>query len=67
LVIGLSWLDRFIDEYVVNLGFDQACQRLRKSGGFVSHLQNGQVQFYLRAIGLALTVLVLLLTWGCRS
>jgi NADH-quinone oxidoreductase subunit L len=64
-VIGLSWLNRIIDEYVVNLGFDAACQRLREGGGFLSRLQDGQVQNYLRVLALALTVLLLLLTWGC--
>ena len=65
LVLGLSWLNRVIDEYVVNLGFDQACGRLRGGGGFLSRLQDGQVQNYLRVLGLALTVLLLFLTWGC--
>jgi len=65
LVLGLSWLNRVLDEYVVNLGFDQACGRLRRGGGFLSRLQDGQVQNYLRVLGLALTVLLLLLTWGC--
>ena len=63
-VLGLSWVNRLIDEYVVNLGFDEACQRLRRGGGFLSRLQDGQVQHYLRVLGLALTVLLLLLTWG---
>jgi len=65
LVTGLSWLNRIIDEYIVNLGFDAACQRLRNGGGFLSRLQDGQVQNYLRVLALALTVLLLLLTWGC--
>ena len=65
VVLGLSWLNRIIDEYVVNLGFDAACQRLRNGGGFLSRLQDGQVQNYLRVLALALTVLLLLLTWGC--
>ncbi len=65
LVLGLSWVNRVIDEYVVNLGFDQTCERLRRGGGFLSRLQDGQVQNYLRVLGLALTVLLLLLTWGC--
>ena len=65
VVIGLSWMNRFIDEYIVNLGFDSACQRLRNGGGFFSRLQDGQVQNYLRVLALALTVLLLLLTWGC--
>ena len=67
LVIGLSWMNRVIDEYVVNLGFDQACRRVRRGGGFFSGLQNWQVQDYLRVIGLALTVFLLLLTWGCEK
>ena len=65
VVLGLSWLNRVIDEYVVNPGFDAACGRLRRGGGFLSRLQDGQVQNYLRVLGLALTVLLLLLTWGC--
>ena len=65
LVLGLSWLNRIIDEYVVNLGFDEVCRRLRRGGGLLSRLQDGQVQNYLSVIGLALTVLLLLLTWGC--
>ena len=65
LVLGLSWLNRVIDEYVVNLGFDEVCQRLRRGSGLLSRLQDGQVQNYLSVIGLALTVLLLLLTWGC--
>ncbi|PYK61682.1 MAG: hypothetical protein DME21_08430 [Verrucomicrobia bacterium] len=64
LVLGLSWLNRIIDEYVVNLGFDEVCRRLRRVGGLLSRLQDGQVQNYLSVIGLALTVLLLLLTWG---
>ncbi|MFO1498127.1 MAG: NADH-quinone oxidoreductase subunit L [Verrucomicrobiota bacterium] len=65
-VLGLAWLDRFVDEYVVNLGFDRGCAGLRDCGRFLSRWQRGDVQFYLRAIGVALTVLVLVLTWGCR-
>jgi NADH-quinone oxidoreductase subunit L len=64
-VLGVSWLSRLVDEYIVNLGFDQGCERLRSSGGFLSRLQDGQVQNYLRVIGLALTLFLLLLTWGC--
>jgi NADH-quinone oxidoreductase subunit L len=65
LVLGLSWLNRVIDEYVINFGFDEACNRVRNGGGFLSRLQDGQVQNYLRVLGLSLTVLLLLLTWGC--
>ena len=67
LVVGLAWLDRFFDEYVVNPGFDEGCRRLTKGGTLMSRLQGGRVQNYLRLIGLALTVLVLFLIWGCRA
>ena len=33
----------------------------------MSRLQSGRVQSYLRVIGVALVVLVLLLIWGCRA
>ncbi len=63
-VMGVSWLNRVIDEYVINLGFDQACERVRRGGGLLSRLENGKVQHYLRVIGLALIAFLLLLTWG---
>jgi NADH-quinone oxidoreductase subunit L len=66
-VIGLSWVNRFCDEYIVNLGFDEGCRRLTLGGKFLSSLQNGRVQNYLRVIGVALAALVLFLIWGCRA
>jgi NADH-quinone oxidoreductase subunit L len=67
LVLGLSWVNRFFDDYVINLGFDQSCERMTLGGKVMSRLQDGQVQHYLRIIGVALTVLVLMLIWGCRA
>ncbi len=67
LVLGGAWLNRFVDEYLVNPGFDQGCRRIRRGGGFLSRLQNGRAQNYLRVIGVALTVLVLMLIWGCGA
>jgi NADH-quinone oxidoreductase subunit L len=67
LVVGLAWLDHWLDVYVVNLGFDEGCRRLTKGGMLLSLLQCGRVQRYLRLIGVALTVLVLVLIWGCRA
>ena len=66
-VVGVAWADRFFDEYIINGGFDQACRRLRGGGGLLSRLQDGRVQNYLRIIGIALTVLALILIWGCRA
>jgi NADH-quinone oxidoreductase subunit L len=65
-VLGLSWLNRLIDEFVVNLGFDQGCNSLRSGSRLLSLWQNGQVQRYLRVIGLALAVFALIFIWGCR-
>jgi NADH-quinone oxidoreductase subunit L len=67
LVLGVSWLSRLIDEYVVNLGFDEGCARLREGGGMLSRLQSGRIQGYLRVLGVAMAALVMLLAWGCRS
>jgi NADH-quinone oxidoreductase subunit L len=67
LAVGVSWLARLADEHAVNAGFDRGCERLRAGGGFLSRLQDGQVQTYLRTLGLSLTAFLLLLLWGCRG
>jgi NADH-quinone oxidoreductase subunit L len=67
ITIGLSHVSRAIDQYIVNRGFDGGCDSLRSGAGGFSRLQNGQVQSYLRVIGLALAVLLVALLWGCRS
>jgi len=64
-VLALSWVNRLIDEFVVNLGFDQGCGGLRRSARLLSLWQNGQVQRYLRILALALTLLALIFIWGC--
>jgi NADH-quinone oxidoreductase subunit L len=67
LVIGLSWVNRAIDEFVINLGFDAGCGSAGIGGRILSSLQNGRVQNYLRVIGVALAALVLFLMWGCGA
>jgi len=67
MVVGLSWINRLFDEYVVNLGFDGSCRGLGEGGTLLSRLQNGRVQSYLRVIGVGLTVIVLMLLWGCHA
>jgi len=64
VTLGLSWLSRAFDEFVINLGFDQGCERVSKGGSLLSRLQGGRVQVYLRVIGAALVVLVFFLIWG---
>jgi NADH-quinone oxidoreductase subunit L len=66
LFLGIAWLNRFFDEYVVNLGFDKGCGSVRWSARFISFFQNGQVQRYLRALGFGVAVLVIMFIWGCR-
>jgi NADH-quinone oxidoreductase subunit L len=67
VIVGFSWVNKAIDENVVNLGFDEVCRRVKQSGGLTSRLQDGRVQDYLRIIGFALTVLALFLIWGCHA
>ncbi|MEW6158711.1 MAG: NADH-quinone oxidoreductase subunit L, partial [Verrucomicrobiota bacterium] len=64
LVLIVSWISRLLDEFVVNWGFDRGCGFLRGGGQGLSQLQTGQVHHYLRIIGISLTLLILLLTWG---
>lgn len=65
LFVGLSWANRALDELGINLGFDRGCLGLSKGGWVMSALQNGRVQDYLRALGVAAAVLALLMLWGC--
>jgi NADH-quinone oxidoreductase subunit L len=67
LVLGLSWVNRVIDELVINLGFDAGCGSVGIGGRILSSLQNGRVQSYLRVIGVALAALALFLMWGCGA
>jgi NADH-quinone oxidoreductase subunit L len=67
LAIAFSSVDDFLDEHVVNAGFDDGCRRLTQGGSLMTRLQNGRVQNYLRVIGVGLTVLVLILLWGCHG
>jgi NADH-quinone oxidoreductase subunit L len=64
LMLGLSWLSRMVDEFVVDRGFDGSCRAIGRSGRELSWWHNGQVQRYLRVLGLALAVLVIVFVWG---
>ena len=64
VTLGLSWFSTAFDNFVINLGFDQGCDGVSRGGKFMSRLQNGRVQNYLRVIGVVLVVLVLFLIWG---
>ena len=63
IALGFSWFDRLADEFIVNLGFDQSCRTVRRGGKAFSSLQNGQVQQYLLAIGIALVFFLIVFSW----
>jgi len=67
VMLGLAWLYRLMDEYLVNVGFDAGCSAIREGGGGLSKLQTGRVQTYLRVIGAALVVLIIILIWGRKA
>jgi NADH-quinone oxidoreductase subunit L len=64
LVLGLSWLNRSVDVFVVNRGFDRGCDNLASGGRILSQLQDGRAQRYLRIVGVAFAVFVLFLIMG---
>ena len=61
--LGLAWMNRMIDEYLVNDGFDASCEQLSRSGKGFSLLQDGQLQHYLRTVGVAVAALIIWLAW----
>ena len=65
LVNGLGQVDNALDTHAVNGGFDLGCKELASGGRMLTAWQNGQVQTYLKSIGIALIVFaVMLLWWG---
>ncbi len=66
-MVMFAWFARLFDEYVINLGFDFGCKRVNDGGRLATKPQSGEIQSYLRVIGIALAVGVLLLTWGCSG
>ena len=51
------------DENVLNRGFDQGCAGMKSSAASASAAQSGRPQGYLRGIGLAMSVLLILYFW----
>jgi NADH-quinone oxidoreductase subunit L len=74
VVAGVGWafglwarLNRLLDIYWVDGGFDKGCEELAAAGGLLARVQNGRVQTYLRILALAVVVLALMLIWSSRS
>jgi NADH-quinone oxidoreductase subunit L len=58
-------INQALDELGINACFDGGCDGLRDTGRWLSWFQNGRVQRYLRVVGLAFSILLLALIWGC--
>ena len=65
--LGVAWTDNFVDNYVVNTGFDGGCHTVSFGGRVLALLQGGRIQSYLRIIGVALIALVIFLLWGAKA
>jgi NADH-quinone oxidoreductase subunit L len=63
-VLGLSWLARSADTYIVNPGFDGGCKTVTVGGKLLARLQDGRTQNYLRLVSVAFAVLVAFLIWS---
>ena len=63
---GLAHLDRLLDIYWVDGGFDKGCEELSSGGGLLASVQTGRVQTYLRLLALGFVVLVAILFWSSR-
>jgi NADH-quinone oxidoreductase subunit L len=63
---GWAQLNRFLDNNVVNGGFDTGCEGIETSGGLLARVQNGRGQIYLRLLAVAVVILAALLIWSSR-
>jgi len=59
----LAYLASNFDEGGINIGVDQGCETARELGGKMSLWHSGQIQNYLRAIGLGTLALLILYVW----
>src|SRR5579862_1332835 len=74
IVIAVTWLfrgwahmNRLIDVYGVDGGFDKSCEELASGGGLLARMQTGRVQTYLRLLALGFVVLAAILIWSSRG
>jgi NADH-quinone oxidoreductase subunit L len=74
VVAGVVWgfglgarLNRFLDNNIVDGGFDKGCDELSVGGGLLARVQTGRVQTYLRILALAVVVLAAILFWSSKA
>ncbi len=63
---GWAELNRFVDNNMVNGGFDKGCEEIYNSGGILGRIQSGRGQVYLRLLALAVVILAGILIWSGR-
>jgi len=59
-------LNRALDIYWVDGGFDKTCEELSNGGGLLARVQDGRVQDYLRILAAAVVALAGILIWSSR-
>jgi hypothetical protein len=60
---GLGRITRATDEAGLNRGFDATCGGIKHRAATTSVAQTGRIQPYLRAIGLGMSLLLVLYLW----
>jgi len=73
MVHAVAWLvgrwaelNRLLDVYWVDGGFDKTCEELSAGGGLLAGVQSGRVQSYLRILAVAVVALAIVLLWSGR-
>jgi NADH-quinone oxidoreductase subunit L len=68
VAVGFGWVSRVFDQFIIDLGFDNACRGLQTGADHARTVQHGRVQNYIQSIAVTVVVLVLvLLMWGCKG
>ncbi len=67
IILAFGWLSRVFDQFVIDFGFDQSCRGLQEGANLGGRAQDGNIQTYVRSLAVSLTILVLLLLWGCKG
>ena len=63
---GWAQLNRLLDIYWVDGGFDKTCEELSSGGSLLARVQSGRVQIYLRILAVGVVALVAILIWSSR-
>lgn len=62
--LGFAWLSRLTDDFGVNLGFQEACERVRAGGIWLSNRHSKKTHRTLQALGWAIAGLLLWIVWS---